>query len=362
MIYPKIAMLSDIHANAAALRAVLADIYPPDSPPRADEVWSLGDLLGYGSHPIESIFLALGLENSDWPPFTRLLGGNHDGFFSGQWSDLHYFNEHGRFALLMHEALLHAHQNWPASYDGDSPTIDHWVQNTFAAESFELAQQCFGDLHLFARHSLPGESLASSFEYVYPWSSDLLQNLGRWIDQHTTQETPYRCYFMGHTHIPLCCTPTTDQIIYHDLVFNEARPLSKGISILNPGSVGQPRGYSDLGRPFHPSYLILDPNESTVEFRRVPYDSFVTELGLEALADQSEQFPGIAQNLDRTEDWDMHAHQMAERLTRILGNAFPPSGWHQMADIYSSQPWGWQGTSISTSAKQWRGLSHVLDK
>ena len=45
----RVAVLSDIHANLVALDAVLAAV------PSVDEVWHLGDVVGYGPHPDEVV-------------------------------------------------------------------------------------------------------------------------------------------------------------------------------------------------------------------------------------------------------------------------------------------------------------------
>ena len=45
----RVAVLSDIHANVTALDAVVAQI------PSVDEVWHLGDVVGYGPHPDEVV-------------------------------------------------------------------------------------------------------------------------------------------------------------------------------------------------------------------------------------------------------------------------------------------------------------------
>jgi len=63
----RIAVLSDVHANLHALEAVLADV---DSA-GADELWFLGDLVGYGPRPNECA--ALIQERA-----AVALAGNHD--------------------------------------------------------------------------------------------------------------------------------------------------------------------------------------------------------------------------------------------------------------------------------------------
>ena len=49
----RIAVISDIHANLHALEAVLADIDRRG----ADEIWCLGDVVGYGPRPNECVDL-----------------------------------------------------------------------------------------------------------------------------------------------------------------------------------------------------------------------------------------------------------------------------------------------------------------
>ena len=63
----RVALISDIHGNLPALQAVLDDIATTD----VDEVWCLGDLVGYGAQPNECVELAA--ERCD-----LCLAGNHD--------------------------------------------------------------------------------------------------------------------------------------------------------------------------------------------------------------------------------------------------------------------------------------------
>ena len=50
----RIALLSDVHGNLPAFEAVLADVRGEG----VDEVWCLGDLVGYGAQPDECVALA----------------------------------------------------------------------------------------------------------------------------------------------------------------------------------------------------------------------------------------------------------------------------------------------------------------
>lgn len=60
-----IALLADIHSNLEAFEAVL------DHMGRVDQVWSVGDLVGYGAKPNEVVSLARRLE-------VVSVMGNHD--------------------------------------------------------------------------------------------------------------------------------------------------------------------------------------------------------------------------------------------------------------------------------------------
>ena len=62
----RIAVLSDIHSNLAALSAVREDL------PTVDEIWVLGDIVGYGPQPNEVIRALQQLG-------ARSVLGNHDG-------------------------------------------------------------------------------------------------------------------------------------------------------------------------------------------------------------------------------------------------------------------------------------------
>ena len=62
----RIAVLSDIHSNLAALSAVREDL------PTVDEIWVLGDIVGYGPQPNEVVRALQQLG-------ARSVLGNHDG-------------------------------------------------------------------------------------------------------------------------------------------------------------------------------------------------------------------------------------------------------------------------------------------
>src|SRR3954466_8189122 len=71
----RVAVVSDIHGNRQAFEAVLADIGREG----ADEMWCLGDLVGYGAEPDACVQLAA-------QHAAICLAGNHDLAVTGELS------------------------------------------------------------------------------------------------------------------------------------------------------------------------------------------------------------------------------------------------------------------------------------
>jgi diadenosine tetraphosphatase ApaH/serine/threonine PP2A family protein phosphatase len=76
---------------------------------------------------------------------------------------------------------------------------------------------------------------------------------------------------IGHTHIPgqFRFTVQNGEHIceMEQLAEGISQHLGEGRLIINPGSIGQPRDGDARA-----SYAILDADELTLEYRRVPYD------------------------------------------------------------------------------------------
>ena len=223
-------VLSDIHANLAALEAVLEDA------PDFDEVWCLGDLVGYGPKPNECIERVRGL------PHTS-LAGNHD------WAAL------GKLDL--------------SSFNTIARTANEWTQRQLTSSSRTYLNGLSPSLQQggFAMaHASPREPI---WEYI--------------MDTHTAREnfehfqTPY-C-LVGHTHVPVLFELDEDRGRCEALLPPLPEPVNLGShrAIINPGSVGQPRD----GDP-RASYALLDTDEMTWSFHRVAYPIEVTQERMEA--------------------------------------------------------------------------------
>ena len=218
----RIAVLSDIHANLPALEAVLADL------PKVDEVWVLGDTVGYGPQPNEVIVTLQEVG-------ARAVMGNHDGAAIGT-VDPAYFNPDARAAI-----------EWTAT------TIDDNAR-AYLASLPEVRQD--GDMT--AVHGSPRDPI---WEYI----------TGPSIAAANLEAFETRLCLFGHTHLPIAFREQDGEILPSLGLPGESTLLGAGRAFLNPGSVGQPRdGLRDA------AYAILElngsPDGDAFAFRRVAYD------------------------------------------------------------------------------------------
>ena len=219
----RIAVVSDVHSNLAALQAVLDDAEQRNA---LDAVWSLGDCVGYGPQPNEVLALLAS---------HPLLGvaGNHDLAVTGA-IDTQEFNP---------DAAAAAAWNTAALSDESRTLLQNLPQIATANDAGFVF--CHGSLRdPVWEYMLTEEGARAQFEAMtVPWS------------------------FVGHTHIPLVIELNPDgEVSGGRPVAGTRLDLAGRRLILNPGGVGQPRD----GDP-RAAYAILDTDERSVEFRRVEY-------------------------------------------------------------------------------------------
>ncbi len=217
----KVLVISDIHANLVALEAVLADAG------QVDEVWCLGDVVGYGPRPNECIERIAGL-----PRLTSMMG-NHD-YAAISDMPLDTFNPDARRALVwQREALTEASREF------------------LRAQSIMPVER--GEMTLV--HGSPRDSI---WEYIM---NTLVARLN--LDYFVT-----RWCAVGHSHFQAIFQYNAME---DDLTIEVPSPGTPykldERAILNPGSVGQPRD-----RDPRAAYAIFWPEEKIWETRRVAYD------------------------------------------------------------------------------------------
>ncbi|MHC5067669.1 MAG: metallophosphoesterase family protein [Planctomycetota bacterium] len=237
-----IALLSDIHGNLAALRAVMADMKSMN----VSRAVCLGDVVGYGPHPLECLDLVAGCR--------AILMGNHEEALVGE---SEAFNPRAKSAIDWTREQLHSQ---------GSASDQKRRQALLASLKTNVA---FGDKYQFY-HASPRQPTR---EYVLPKDiekPDKIDDIFSLI-RHIC--------FVGHTHIP--------GVFHEDHTFTPQRSLMGNTysikdgrkALINVGSIGQPRD-GDL----RACYALLDDNPASpmVIYRRVPYDVETTALAIEA--------------------------------------------------------------------------------
>ena len=208
-------ILSDVHSNLEALEAVLADIRK-----RFDkniQIISLGDLVGYGPNPIECILLAIqhNLIN---------IMGNHELALS---KDKTNFNPSAQRAIFWTKSVIQKNLA--------NPKVNQFLKSL--TYEYRTESTAFSGGIVYAHGSPRGVV----DEYVI--RRDDLFNLTEEVKKNLKEnfESVEEVGFLGHTHIPYICT--TDLYLVHPEWQNyESYPLLSGTkTIVNVGSVGQPR-------------------------------------------------------------------------------------------------------------------------
>ncbi len=225
----KYAIISDIHANLAALQKVLQRIDECE----CDKIVCLGDIVGYGPFPNECCDIIQ--QKAD-----ICVVGNHDHAAIGRTST-EYFNKFAKSAMW-----------WTI----DELTAEH---KAFLKSLPENAEE--NDL-LFV-HAAPIEPL--SWNYI----------LSLYDAEDNFHAFDLKACFIGHSHKPVVYS-------YEDGEFpsNEPGPRLKLFDgfryIVNVGSVGQPRDNNP-----QPCFGIYDTTSGLFQFERVVYDVRETQAAME---------------------------------------------------------------------------------
>jgi diadenosine tetraphosphatase ApaH/serine/threonine PP2A family protein phosphatase len=237
------AIISDIHSNLEALQAVLADIAKQP----VQEIYCLGDVVGYGPNPRECVDLVMKCK--------VVLLGNHD---QGALFDPDGFNPPAERAIFWTRAQLEAADNRPA-------TDRRWEFLAERPRSFRENGCLF--VHGSARNPLN--------EYVFPediYNQRKMERIFALVE---------RTCFQGHTHVPGIFTEQLPQDLYQFHSPEEVGfvyRLDGRKTLCNVGSVGQPRDGD-----WRACYVLLDGD--TIRYRRVEYDIDSTVKKIYAIPD-----------------------------------------------------------------------------
>jgi len=217
-------ILSDIHANWEALRAVLAS-----AGSEYDRIVCCGDLVGYGADPDAVV---------EWvrANVSSVIRGNHDKACAGL-EDLEWFNPLARLSAL-------------------------WTQTVVQPANIQ-----------YLRGLAQGPERVNGFQILH--GSPLDEDEYVLSEQDVAQVAPYldcNVSFFGHTHVQgafLCHRNGVKRLINADAASGQdVVELENDVTyLINPGSVGQPR---DGDR--RAAYAIYEPGARLVSLCRAEYD------------------------------------------------------------------------------------------
>jgi predicted phosphodiesterase len=215
----RVAVISDIHGNYHALEAVLAEV----TAEQPDEVWCLGDTVGYGPEPNRCCRLVS--EHT-----TLCLSGNHD------------------LAVLGFLSV--------ADFNGDAAAAVLWTQAVLADDARTFLTPLMPAATRNGAALFHGSPLDPVWDYV-------LSEDGARASMETVSAP---LVMVGHSHVALKISYDQGTLaggVAHD---GDEVDLSASRWLLNPGSVGQPRD----GDP-RAAYAIVDVEQRQVELYRVMY-------------------------------------------------------------------------------------------
>lgn len=245
----RIAILSDVHANLAALEAVLRHAEAENA---TDAFWCLGDTVDYGPQPRECVARLRELG-------VVMVAGNHDRAATGMMGT-EEFNPDAATSSAWTRTQLSQDD---AAFLDALPEVAYVSPGQGSGLKSAASEADFTLVH--------GTLRSPIWEYMRSYEA-ALAHLQR-------QETPFS--LMGHTHLPTLVVqgeeyPHGCEMYYLEdgtgLRLSRERKLA-----INPGGVGQPRD----GDP-RAAYAVYDSESETITPHRVGYDIAATQRLMEA--------------------------------------------------------------------------------
>lgn len=230
-------MLADVHANLAALEAVLAAV----AAQAPDAIVCLGDLVGYNARPAGCI----GRTRASG---AATVAGNHDREACGV------------EAAAGRNALARAAMDWTRAVLPESERA--WLE--------ALPNRLVHPAGLVAVH---GCYLNDTHYNGYVTSTMIEANLDV-IGGRADWPTVGLC---GHTHVPMCAWRARGE--YHERDLREAAswPADADAVLVNPGAVGQPRD-----RDPRAAFAVVDLDRRRAAVHRIAYDLTAEQQAIRA--------------------------------------------------------------------------------
>lgn len=240
----RIAIISDIHSNMAALNSVLLDIGGQN----CDSIYCLGDVVGYGPEPVDAMGTVLDVCDPG-----RVICGNHD--HASIYEPIGFNAEARQAAIWTNKQIK-------------SGLIGFLTGKYKRWKWLKALPSSFTEADVLYVHASPRNHME---EYILEEHTQGRSYLGEDPQQLLDENfalIDHTC-FVGHTHRP--GVVSGDDYNWHSLQsLNYRWTIDERKTIINVGSVGQPRD----GDP-RSCYVIYDGE--SVEWRRVEYDVEATK-------------------------------------------------------------------------------------
>jgi predicted phosphodiesterase len=216
----RIALLSDVHGNLPAFEAVLDDVESEG----VEQIWCLGDLVGYGAEPDRCV--ALARDRCD-----LCLAGNHDLVVTG-------------------EIPI-------TDFSSSAAAAARWTQETVSEETLAYLKglrPADPSREPALYHASPRDPV---WEYV----------LSTWQAEECIELMEARVAAVGHSHVALWfLRDESGKVTGATADGGYELDLSSGRWLVNPGGVGQPRDGDARA-----AWLLLDTSTWMARWRRVEY-------------------------------------------------------------------------------------------
>ena len=222
------AIISDIHSNLAALTAVFADIDRRG----IDEIFCLGDIVGYGAEPNACLDLIIQRQ------IVTIMGNHDQGVFYE-----------------------------PTNFNTGAERASYWTRSALEAEPdrgkrnqrWSFLGRLSVRLQMNRVLMVHGSPRRPITEYVFP--DDIFSNTAK--INAIFERIDHIC-FVGHTHVPGVFLDDPDFYSIDEL--GNIYPINENENaIINVGSVGQPRDQDTRS-----CYAVV--SDDKVEFVRIEYD------------------------------------------------------------------------------------------
>lgn len=218
----RLALLSDIHANLTALKAVVKDINRLNN---VDVIALLGDFVNYGPRPNECISF---VKKLPYPIMVNIWGNHEYSIFGGSLD--RFSTDRGRAVLKYTNSIL---------TEESRAYLDKQMNHTGLVELEVISR-----LYLF---------MHGNMDDPY-WGKFGIEKM------NDIRYSKYDYVISGHSHIP--------HYVEHFYPIENPKYRNKKKTIfINPGSVGQPRNHNPNAQ-----YGILDTKTGCYQHMCVAYD------------------------------------------------------------------------------------------